>query len=116
MGLNLSLYDISAALASDNKGSADSSSASSPEVKGHAVYSEILKSTSASPRSAVVTSNEGIYVVRATGAFVPPSVLKAGSYLLVPSTYKQTKCKYALDVYVAPAVAGTNAFKFVKTT
>lgn len=86
------------------------------QVQGHAVYSSTLQTLSASPRSAVLTSNDGVYVVRPTGAFIAPTGLRAGTYLIVPSTFKQLTCKYTLEVYVTPAVASSKEFQLVKTS
>lgn len=86
------------------------------EVQARSVYSLALREAAASPRSAVVTSCEGVYVVRSTGAALTPSVLKAGTYLVVPSTFQPSSCQYTLDVFVTPSVAGSEAFKFVETS
>ena len=133
VGLNISVFNISAAASrndnQDENKSSDSSTASvatetkndinkdivvAPAIEELFVYREILQNSFASPRTAALSSNDSVYVIRPTGAFIVPSILRAGTYILVPSTFQPITCKYILDVHISPFIVQLDSFKFVK--
>lgn len=114
-GLNISVYDISMS-AHQNHSTTDQDSLPPPPDLTHTECSNAIKNMSGTPREALLTSNDGVYVVRGTGAFIAPAVLKSGTYAIIPSTFNPTSCKFIMDVYVTPSVAKHEVFKFFKTT
>lgn len=68
-----------------------------------------------SPTNAFLSSNNGVYVIRPSGASIQPSELPAGRYLLVPSTFEPREKKYNLDVYVLSSLGqGAIGFNILK--
>lgn len=123
VALNLSVFALSAAAPADGSDGATPLSSEpcggSSEVEAallsQAACSDLLRDMSASPGAgAAMSSNQGVYVARSTGAFVAPAVLRAGTYLTVPSTFAPTACRFTLDVFVTPSVAGHAAFRLKK--
>ena len=65
-------------------------------------------------KNAIASSNDGVYVVRPTGASLQNIELSAGTYALVPSTFDPLCCKYELVVYLSPSSGPRDCGFFVK--
>jgi hypothetical protein len=122
IGLNISLFDqssleqtqIDGGVASDipPHPAADSSQPSGPQdssashptpppspspSQGPAYTGLLIRGIG--PSTARASSNGGVYVIRPTGASIPPIALPAGTYALVPSTFDPLFASFTLVVY-----------------
>ena len=118
VALNISLFDVSKEV-NEDVGVEDANDGKTEQKKpqlteSYVDCSKTLRDMSASATNAALSSNGGVYVIRPTGAFIAPVLLKPGTYLLVPSTFKQRNCKYVADVYLTPSVCSSADFKFTK--
>lgn len=65
--------------------------------------------SSCSPSNALISSNNGIYVIRPCGAAIEATELQTGRYLIVPSTFEPQEKRYNLDFYILSSLGPTSS-------
>jgi hypothetical protein len=118
-GLNVSVFEGTGALVGEihvvepaveseagaTAAALDAGDGSGPATRSdaHAIYTSLQPSCS--PKNALFSSGDGVYVVRPAGASIQNVELPAGTYAIVPSTFDPMCCKFDLNVYIGPITA-----------
>ena len=105
LGLNVSIFDGALCSNDQSVDIADEAVADPPGSTGSVDHIQpTLASLQAicSPKSAIASSGNGVYIVRPVGASLQNIDLPAGVFLLVPSTFDPASCKYEFTVFISP--------------
>jgi hypothetical protein len=117
VGLNLSIFDALSSLepAGDpspepqpqqQQSQEDPESQPQPRPESQSSVGRKLLA-SCSPSSALCSSNNGVYVIRPSGPALQAVELGIGQFLLVPSTFQPTVCRFILDLHILSSASAT---------